>query len=105
MTQAVLADHRTARIDSKLRATLDLLEKVTLHPQELTPGDVAPLKALGLTREAVESALLVAFCFNQIARLADAFGWEVLDEDGFNASAANLLSHGYLMPFRTEPRG
>lgn len=51
-----------------------------------------------------EHALWVGFCFNHIARLADALGWEVLEPEGFAASAQALLAHGYLMPLRTRPR-
>lgn len=99
----MVADYRTAPIDEKLRAMLGLLEKVT-RDEVVTAADVAPLKALGLTREAIEGALLVGYCFNQINRLADALGWEVPDRAGFDASAKMLLSQGYLMPFRTPPR-
>ncbi|MEW5742398.1 MAG: hypothetical protein AB1938_26005 [Myxococcota bacterium] len=104
MTAAALADHRTAPVPEKVRAALTLLEKVTLRPGEVTAADVRPLKELGVTRQAVEHALWVGFCFNHIARLADAFGWEVPDRAGFDASAKMLLSQGYLMPFRTSPR-
>ena len=100
LTQAVLADFRTAPVDEKLRATLALLEKVTLEPAALGPSDVAPLRRLGVSRQAAEDALAVAFCFNLIDRLADAFDWHVPARDGFDASARALLARGYRMPLR-----
>jgi hypothetical protein len=76
---------------------------VTLSPDQVSADDVRPLKALGVSREAVEHALLVGFCFNHITRLADAFGFEVVSREAFDASAQMLLSRGYQMPFRTTP--
>jgi hypothetical protein len=99
----VLADLETAPIDEKLRATLRFIRKVTLEPGAVGPDDVRPLKQAGLSRQAVEDALSVAYCFNLIARLADAFGWFVPGPEGFQASAKFLLSKGYLMPMRGKP--
>jgi len=69
--QQVLADYKTARISEKLRATLALLEKLTLTPDALTPSDVRPVLALGVSREALVDAFYVAFLFNTYDRLAD----------------------------------
>ena len=96
---AVLSDWRTAPIDEKVRAALGLLEKMTLSPGTLGPDDVRPLRALGISRQAVEDALLVSFSFNLIDRLADSFGWHVPGKAGFDASAKALLKQGYVMPF------
>ncbi len=101
---ATLADWRTAPLDERVRATLGLLEKVTLHPASLTAADVAPLRTLGIARQAIEDALVVAFCFNILDRIADAFGWHVPGKDGFDASAKILLSAGYKMPLRARPK-
>lgn len=100
----MLADYRAAPVPDAVKAALSLLEQVTLNPGSLTADDVRALKARGLTREMAEHALWVGFCFNHIARLADALGWEVLEPEGFAASARSLLAHGYLMPLRTRPR-
>jgi alkylhydroperoxidase family enzyme len=97
--EAVLSDWHTAEVDPKVRAALALLEKVTLTPEAVSAADVAPLRALGLPRQAVEDALMVCFCFNLIDRLADAFGWHVPGRAGVDASARFLLDKGYLMPF------
>jgi alkylhydroperoxidase family enzyme len=93
----VLDDYLTAPIDDKLRATLGLLKKVTLEPETLGPDDVRPVLALGVSRQAVEDAMNVAFLFNVFDRLADAMGWDVPAEgSGFwQSSAQRLLSRGY----------
>ena len=80
-----------------MRATLGLLKKVTLEPEKLGPEDVRAVLALGVSRQAVEDAMHVAFLFNIYDRLADAMGWDVPAEgSGFwQASAKMLLSRGY----------
>ena len=51
--------------------------------------------AAGATRQQVEDALAVCAAFNMTDRLADAFGFEVLSPEGFEAGAKYLLKRGY----------
>lgn len=102
MTAAVLADHRTAPIGEPLRAMLVYLEKVTLDPRHVTGDDARALKAAGVSKAAARDALWVSFCFNDIARVADALGWDVPDAAAFSASAKSLLRFGYLLPFHSK---
>jgi hypothetical protein len=90
---AVLADLDTAPIGEPLRATLRLLEKVTRSV--VTVDDMRTVIATGVTRAQIEDALNVAFCFNVITRLADAFEFEVPDAASFAASGRQLLKRGY----------
>ena len=83
---------------------LGYLEKVTLTPDAVTADDARLLKAVGVTKAAATEALWVAYCFNQIARVADALGWEIPEAAGFTASAKSLLSFGYLMPFHSKQK-
>ena len=99
----MLADVDTAPIDPKVRAMIHFLEKVTLHPEAVHEADAARVRDAGVSRQAMEDAVMVAFCFNLITRLADSFGWRIPDEQGFQASGKSLLDHGYLMPFRGKP--
>lgn len=93
--EAVLADVDGAPIAEPLRATLKLLRKVTLEHAQVTPDDVRPLLALGVTRAQVEDALHVAFAFNVITRLADTFEFEVRSRAAADAGARRLLTRGY----------
>jgi alkylhydroperoxidase family enzyme len=93
-----------APIAPPLRAMLGYLEKVTLTPEALTADDARLLKVAGVTKAAAKEALWVAYCFNQIARVADALGWEIPEAAGFTASAKSLLSFGYLMPFHSKQK-
>lgn len=95
--KAVIADWRTAPLDAKLRTTLGFLEKLTLHPNEVRPADVAPLRAAGLSDDAIEDAINVCALFNIYDRLADSFGWHLPDAAGYAASAQNLMRRGYLL--------
>jgi alkylhydroperoxidase family enzyme len=93
---AVLDDWRTAPIDEKLRVTLGLLEKVTLTPGEVGPGDIAPLRAAQISEQAIEDALVVCALFNIIDRMADALDVAIPSADGFARTAERLLEQGYL---------
>jgi alkylhydroperoxidase family enzyme len=80
-----------------VRATLGLLEKMTLSSEALGPADVRSVLALGVSRQAVQDAMHVAFLFNVYDRLADAMGWDVPAEGSafWQGSAKRLLSRGY----------
>ena len=91
----MLADWRTAPLDPKLRATLGFLEKLTLAPTEVGPADVKPLRAAGLTDEAVEDAIHVCVLFNIYDRLADSLTFHLPGPDGYAASGRSLMKRGY----------
>ena len=91
----MLADHRSAPIDPGLRATLDLLRKVTLTPAEVTRGDVETVRAAGVSDEAVEDALAVCACFNLIDRIADSLGFDLPPAEVHAGYAEQFLLEGY----------
>ena len=97
LVRAVLADYRTAPISEKLRAMLAFLEKLTLTPAEVGPADIAPLRAAGLTDEAIEDAILVCSMFNLMNRVADSLGFDEATEEGYATAARMLLKSGYLL--------
>ena len=93
--QAALQDLSRADLPAPLRATLAMLAKVTRDHASVTAADMRALYALGLTRKHVEDALDVAFAFNVITRLADAFLFHVGPPSFFDAGAKMLLTRGY----------
>lgn len=94
-TKAVLADWRNADVDARLKGALGFLEAMTTRPNALTASDAEAAFAAGVTKEALEEAALVAFCFNLIDRVADALEFEVPSPEEFDSAADFLLKHGY----------
>jgi alkylhydroperoxidase family enzyme len=92
---AILADHRSAPISPSLRATLDLLQKVTLAPADVSAADVEAVRATGVSDEAIEDALAVCACFNLIDRLADSLGFDLPPREVHAAYAERFLAEGY----------
>ncbi len=91
----MLVDWKTAPVAEPLRAMLGFLEQLTLRPTTVTPKDVAPLKALGLSDQAIEDAIHVAVLFNMYDRMADTLGFEVPGPESFAYGAKVLLTRGY----------
>jgi len=91
----VLADHRTAPIEPGLCATLNLLQKVTLAPGEVSQEDVDAVRAAGVSDEAIEDALAVCACFNLIDRVADSLGFDLPPAEVHAGYAEQFLLEGY----------
>ncbi|MEQ4299851.1 alkylhydroperoxidase AhpD family core domain-containing protein [Plantactinospora sp. B6F1] len=94
LVAAVLADVESAPVPEPLRATLRMLGKLTAEGK-LGAEDVREVLSAGVSRQQVKDALAVCVAFNTTARLADAFGFEVLSPEGFEAGARYLLKRGY----------
>ena len=92
---AALSDLDAATISEPLRATLQMLGKLT-REHAVTADDVRAVLAAGASRQQIEDALAVCFSFNVIGRLADAFGFSVPGPKAFEAGAKYLLARGYL---------
>lgn len=92
----ILADYRTAPIAEPLRATLALLEKLTLRHEALTADDVRAVMRHGVSKAAINDAMNVAFLFNIYDRLADTLGWELPEASYYPKAGVRLMTHGYL---------
>ncbi len=88
---------RSAPIGEGLRATLVFLEKLTLSPAELGPADAQAVFAAGVSREALVTAIHVAFLFNMIDRMADSLDWDVPPFEAFYERAEGMLGSGYVL--------
>jgi alkylhydroperoxidase family enzyme len=78
-----------------LRVTLGFLEKLTLRPDDVQPADVAPLRAAGLSDQAIEDAIHVCALFNVIDRVADSLDFDIPSAKSLRRSATMLLRVGY----------
>jgi uncharacterized peroxidase-related enzyme len=92
--QAVLADLESAPIGDALRATLRMLGKLT-REGKVSVETMREVLATGVSPQQVRDALAVCAAFNTTDRLADAFGFELLSPEGFEAGAKYLLKRGY----------
>jgi uncharacterized peroxidase-related enzyme len=92
--QAVLADLESAPVEDGLRATLRMLGKLT-REGTVSAADMRQVLSAGVSRQQVEDALAVCAAFSITDRLADAFDFEVLSPEGFDAGAKYLLKRGY----------
>jgi uncharacterized peroxidase-related enzyme len=90
---AVLADLESAPVAEPLRATLRMLGKLTRG--KVGAEDMREVLAAGVSPQQVQDALAVCAAFNTTDRLADAFGFELLSPEGFEAGAKYLLKRGY----------
>jgi alkylhydroperoxidase family enzyme len=93
----VAADWRSAPLRPPLKATLVFLEKLTLRPEQLEPGDVDSARAAGVSDEALRDAVTVCALFSMIVRLADSLGWEVPSRERLLTRAPAMLEGGYVL--------
>src|SRR5262245_1998892 len=91
---AVLEDLDAASIGEGLRATLAMLGKLAVAGT-LSGDDVRGVLGAGVSPQQIEDALAVGFAFNVTDRLANAFAFELLSPEGFEAGAKYLLKRGY----------
>jgi uncharacterized peroxidase-related enzyme len=91
---AVLADLESAPIPEPLRVTLWMLGKLT-REGKVGVEDMREALAAGVSPQQVQDALAVCAAFNTTDRLADAFGFELLSPESFEAGAKYLLKRGY----------
>ena len=71
---------------------------MTLDYGSLGLEDVRTVMRAGVSKQAIQEALEVAFLFNVYDRLADAMGWDVPPVAGgyYQVAARRLLKHGYI---------
>jgi uncharacterized peroxidase-related enzyme len=92
--QEVLTDLESAPVEEGLRATLQMLGKLT-REGTVNADDMRQVLSAGVSRQQIEDALAVCAAFNTTNRLADAFGFELLGPEGFESGAKYLLKRGY----------
>ena len=92
---AVLSDHRTAPISTRLRAALTFIEKLTRDPSGVTPQDAQAAYDAGVSATDLLDASAVAALFNIITRYANALDFQIPSDDDLVTSANMLLRRGY----------
>jgi uncharacterized peroxidase-related enzyme len=82
----------------KLKAVFALLERVVTNPGAVSAGDVEAARKAGVTDDAIVDACYVAFMFNLVNRLANAFGYSCETEEERLLLARALHRIGYRVP-------
>ena len=95
LTQAVFDDWRTAPVSEPLRAALGLVEKLTLHPDDVSAADIAIVRQAGASDAQIEEAIHICGTFCMIVRLADTLGFEVPDTSPGSGYGEAALRRGY----------
>lgn len=72
--EKLVFDYREAQLPAEDRALCDFGVKLTLTPGAMGEGDVAVLRGLGFSDEAITIATQVISYFNYINRIADGLG-------------------------------
>lgn len=78
-----------------MRATLGLLEKLTLAPAEVACEDLDGLRAAGLSDREILDAAYVCVGFNIITRIANALGFNLPPDEVFARASRYLTVFGY----------
>jgi hypothetical protein len=94
----VFADPATAAISDQLKAALELVRELTLSPEEVGGDDIRAMLNAGVSEDGVVDVVYVCFAFNLIDRVADALGFDLMDEEGYRQAAQVLLRFGYKLP-------
>jgi uncharacterized peroxidase-related enzyme len=98
VTVEALDSWRDGTFGPRLTPVLALLERVTLEPAVVGREDVDAARSAGVTDEAIIDALYVAFVFNIVNRLANAFGYSWETEAERLLLARTLDRIGYRVP-------
>lgn len=95
IVDAVFADWRSAPVPDTTRAALGLIEQLAHTPDEVSPADIAMVRAAGVRDTAIEDALAVTTMFHVINRLNDSFGVQAQDAAGWEAGT-RMVNAAYL---------
>jgi uncharacterized peroxidase-related enzyme len=95
LVDEALGDFQAAALPEGLKATLTLLEKLTLTPSEVGPDDARAVLRAGVNPGAVEDAIAVASIFGIVTRYADALAFAIPTQAEFDKAADMLLKRGY----------
>lgn len=95
---AALDHWRDLDLTPQLRATTELLVRLTETPDQVTAGEVDEVRRAGVSDDAIADAIHVMFVFNLINRLANAFEFTLQSEDTRRKDAKVLNRIGYRMP-------
>lgn len=99
---AVLADHRSAPIDEKLRALFNFVEAVNRASNRIGPDDIERAKEAGWSEPALYDAVTVIALFNFYNVWIDATGVADMPDEAYRNSGKRLANQGYVLSAERE---
>lgn len=95
MVDAVLADYRTAPLDSAEKALFTFIDKMNRESNRIGQEDLDRVKAAGWNDEALYDAITVCALFNFYNKWIDATGVSDMPADAYLASGDRMARFGY----------
>jgi uncharacterized peroxidase-related enzyme len=93
----VLGDRRTAPVTEKLRALLEIADKVRRDGRLVQPEDVERARAAGADDKAIHDTVLIAAAFSMFNRYVDGLAtWAPRDPSLYQQIGVVLANAGYL---------
>ncbi len=74
LTRQIIEDFRKAEVDRRTMRMLEFSEALTVRPDAMSEGDIAPLREEGMTDEEILDLVQLICYFNYTNRLATALG-------------------------------
>ena len=99
LVDAVKLDPQTAPISAKLKALLNIADKVRQGGKQVTSDDVARARAEGATDREIHDAVLIAAAFCMFNRYVDGLAtWTPTDLDAYDVMGRRMATEGYVQP-------
>ena len=96
LVKQVLANPDIAPISDKLKALLNIANKVQKGGKNVTTADVERAKTLGATDLEIHDTVLITAAFCMFNQYVDGLAtWQPDDEDGYDTMAAHRIKTGY----------
>lgn len=92
----MLADVESSGLDDKHKALFRFIDRVNHDSPRIQPDDMAPLRALGWTDEALYFAITVCALFNFYNRWIDAIGVHALSDAAHAEGGKRSAKMGYV---------
>lgn len=97
LVDLVLGDRATAPVTPKLRALLDIADKVRRDGRLVKAEDVEKARAEGADDKAIHDTVLIAAAFCMFNRYVEGLAtWAPRDQDLYDRTGAMLANEGYL---------
>lgn len=96
LVEGVLADVETSALDDRHKALFRFIDKVNHASPQIGPEDMAPLRALGWTDEALYFAITACALFNFYNRWIDAVGVHALSDEAHREGGKRSAKMGYV---------